>query len=126
MNEQEQRASTPPNVLPELLPCPFCGVAPSLRQSHTTERWLIECEHPRCGAEPVVAKMDKELAIAAWNTRHAPAVRDEDAVRELREALQECADALASSYDVTEWPATCACRQYVAMRKARALIGGGK
>lgn len=65
----------------ELLPCPFCGEEPSQGpwknavSIHTPDAWAIECssEPHKCPIQPSIADFEKRHAIAAWNTRAAPA-----------------------------------------------------
>jgi len=58
----------------DLLPCPFCGGAPSVRVPEATDGYAthVAC---RCGASLYGARRhfsSTEEAIAAWNRRTAP------------------------------------------------------
>lgn len=66
--------STPPNVLPELLPCPFCGGEASI--DYQPFSIVVSCDD--CGvARKTLCESGEEEAISEWNRRtHAPAVRD--------------------------------------------------
>ena len=57
--------------MPEIIPCPFCGVAPQ------KVRWgKVRCENPKCPIQPKNRSwwdLDHEAeAIAEWNTRKTP------------------------------------------------------
>lgn len=66
---------------PELLPCPWCGGTPLLKQARNQfevtgrhrwydEWWYIECCNPECDARPLIyPRPSKQSTIAAWNRR---------------------------------------------------------
>jgi Restriction alleviation protein Lar len=55
----------------ELLPCPFCGRSPVLKQTGETNYWWIGCEislgQHGCGVGH--SRYDKDEVIQLWNTR---------------------------------------------------------
>ncbi len=73
------------SIMDELLNCPFCGCGNiSWHKQYPSEiesqGLMFQCFCRRCGATPR-RKATKELAITAWNTRHAD--------KELVEALEK-------------------------------------
>lgn len=78
----------------ELLPCPFCGANPVIKQAGTTRYWWVGCEihlseEPRgCGVSR--SAYEKQEAIDRWNTR--PAAKQLEALqnenKELKNAIQ--------------------------------------
>lgn len=64
--------------------CPFCnGEAHILEKIHLTPPGFSpECINEKCLVHPLAREYQtKEDAIAAWNTRHIPAITDEDVER---------------------------------------------
>lgn len=54
-----------------LLPCPFCGCAPSIERWHggkPTKR-MVSCENDGCFVAPCVCGDNREDAAAKWNAR---------------------------------------------------------
>lgn len=49
-----------------LLPCPFCGGRPKLKD---LAGWEVHCA---CGADLCLATPDKQNLVAAWNRRAGP------------------------------------------------------
>lgn len=49
----------------ELLPCPFCGDEPKLREPNELEVWRVACEC--CGARHEATT--RQRVIVAWNNR---------------------------------------------------------
>jgi Lar family restriction alleviation protein len=75
-------------VVPKLLPCPFCGGNASAEEARPSPMIYVECQD--CGATCDVQQED-DAAIAAWNRRAsgcAP-VAPPDLVRALVEALED-------------------------------------
>ena len=66
-------------VMPELLPCPFCGNLAD-HERGATHYW-VACQDVDCGAE-TRAELTCEAAIAAWNTRAAHPSPSHDALVE--------------------------------------------
>lgn len=68
----------PPDGLPELLPCPFCGGEAELWSGVKHARWSarVSCKDPCCGTfKPGISAKKNECvaeAIADWNTRAQP------------------------------------------------------
>ncbi|MGH9579919.1 MAG: Lar family restriction alleviation protein [Terriglobales bacterium] len=52
---------------PELLCCPFCGVAPYFDEVPSQPRFMVECIEGCAHAR--VSFTERKHAIAAWNTR---------------------------------------------------------
>ena len=70
----------------ELEHCPFCGSAPSIKDSDLKNpqyRWSVRCINHYCPVPAVATRPEREQAIAAWNTRSAATA---DAQKE-REAI---------------------------------------
>ena len=64
----------------DLLPCPFCGHVPELRQTSQTPSWCVMCYNLKCEALPAAARKrhaTQSEAIAAWNQRQKEAGRAE-------------------------------------------------
>lgn len=65
----------------EVSPCPFCGSAVSVYCYHRSgsggELWLAECSSLKCDVDVVTSSHpNKEAALAAWNRRVEPAVKE--------------------------------------------------
>ena len=66
---------TTENKMPELKPCPFCGVTPTIEQIETTSMYSVVCGYgSTCkdsGLLIAISDRGKGIgpAIAAWNTR---------------------------------------------------------
>ncbi len=57
-------------IAPSILPCPFCGQAPTLLGSGERQRGLmIHCITENC-ANPSVSYYDHEMARRVWNRRN--------------------------------------------------------
>lgn len=53
-----------------VLPCPWCGKVPALRQWNITQKFFVECRDGACEVQPCTGEhKTTDLAIAAWNTR---------------------------------------------------------
>lgn len=72
----------------KLLPCPACGKVPELLEFDSFAfgtQWQIDCENVDCCITiSSMCRHSAEDAIAAWNTRTPPAIRDEDRARALK------------------------------------------
>lgn len=67
--------------MPTILPCPFCGKQPEIREHLSEEIWaMVCCKNRHCAAQPLVVdspkidayKTTKEAVSAAirrWNRR---------------------------------------------------------
>jgi Restriction alleviation protein Lar len=75
----------------KLLPCPFCGGAAAIDDSPGPLGYVVYCPNEKCPVEPEgIACHDRDVAIAAWNTRapsplHTVAELMEGALQYLRE-----------------------------------------
>ena len=75
-----------------LLPCPFCGPGQSIVSlwfDDVSKRWRVGCG--RCGCSTGTSPRDKTQApaIAAWNTRAAPAPQGEPVAWMLRSGIHQ-------------------------------------
>ena len=64
-------------LLPKLLPCPFCGGKPTMIQFRD-----IVCNNKNCTVHPLCVQLveegkDLNNSIEAWNTRPTPKTLDE-------------------------------------------------
>lgn len=57
--------------LPEIAPCPFCGVAPTMEPWHGggPMKRCIHCENTDCMVQPMTTGMMPRWAIGNWNRR---------------------------------------------------------
>jgi hypothetical protein len=87
-----------------LMACPFCGSDAEIYHHHGTahmdESWHIECIAASCGCGTCHHETKTE-AIAAWNTRPAPADVGElgEELIHLRELMQDQIELNPSNYD---------------------------
>ena len=63
-----------------LKPCPFCGGEAEINDWGTDAR-MISCSDTDCDAYPQVIGKTAKKAKVKWNTRHTPAITDEDVER---------------------------------------------
>jgi ssDNA-binding Zn-finger/Zn-ribbon topoisomerase 1 len=79
---------TTENKMPELKPCPFCGVTPTIEQIETTSMYSVVCGYgSTCkdsGLLIAISDRGKGIgpAIAAWNTRADIAQKNMDILGE--------------------------------------------
>lgn len=58
----------------DLLPCPWCGVAPKEVGYSVWATYCIECDNEACQVKPLTeAYTDRDEVISAWNARVNPA-----------------------------------------------------
>lgn len=58
-----------PSEEPKLLPCPFCGEVPELKEE--PPRYTVHCTNPGCGVRiETYWCAFPERAVKLWNTRH--------------------------------------------------------
>lgn len=72
MSESSKPASPPPlaaSAGSAILPCPFCGDAPSTYDA--SNGWFVECANPHCLVNPSLLEPRHRLddAIKDWNRR---------------------------------------------------------
>ena len=61
----------------ELERCPFCGSAPTIKDSGNQDhlyRWTVRCSNHYCPVPAVASRPEREQAITAWNSRSARSV----------------------------------------------------
>lgn len=57
----------------DLLPCPFCGSAPSIWvDPDFKEAAIVECINDGCSVSVVVVEESPDIATSRWNHRHSP------------------------------------------------------
>ena len=82
------KSMTAENKMPELKPCPFCGVTPTIEQIETTSMYSVVCGHGgTCeGSGLLIAMVDRGkgigAAIAVWNARADIAQKNMDILGE--------------------------------------------
>jgi hypothetical protein len=55
----------------QLLPCPFCGIAPTV-DYNPQHGCAIGCRNTACHVDATVWDTDPEQAVLHWNTRYTP------------------------------------------------------
>lgn len=102
----------------ELNPCPFCGATVTIDDPEAYQRGVgyhVEC--PTCYLQMwAFAKEPPDSLIARWNARRPD--------QETLAILQGAEAALASSYDVLEYPASDDSKQARALAAIRAKVYG--
>ena len=65
-----------PIIVPNALPCPFCGSAVEMQPWHggLAGKWLVSCadQADDCHVSPMVCGPTRKVAIQRWNTRRSP------------------------------------------------------
>jgi hypothetical protein len=81
-----------------LLPCPFCGSAPSIETEKRCH--AIMCLNPDCGEVMTRWLMSADEAVTAWNTRTTPPARSyADAIEDAAKVAED----LTFGIDIGEW-----------------------
>lgn len=92
----------------DLLPCPFCGMTGETEVDcgGSKDRWWARCYNPKCLYDVSTNIFDTEAAaIAAWNTRHAPATMAEivaAAEAWVKAATYRASDQFCSAEDIND------------------------
>lgn len=88
-------------MMEELLPCPFCGVIPTVDHDDAgpyNKRWLVECDELDCHSlsVSVISKISQADANRLWNTRALPKLQKVD----LDACFKDLSPYVGSKYDI--------------------------